>query len=87
MINWSEPALNDVQRIVLYLKESDPELARETAQKIFDAGESLTNFPARARTGCTINTRKLLAPKTPYINEFFKLRIIGIHETKFALTG
>ena len=85
MIDWSEPALMDVERIVQFLLQDDRALASDMAQKIFDAGASLTQMPDRGRPGRVPNTRELLVPKTPYLVIFsreVKVNILRVLHTR-----
>lgn len=85
MIDWSEPALMDVERIVQFLLQDDLAMASDMAQRIFDAGASLTQMPDRARPGRVPNTRELLVPKTPYLVIFSredKVNILRVLHTR-----
>jgi plasmid stabilization system protein ParE len=68
----------DVERIVLFLMQDDPALASDMAQRIFDAGASLTQMPDRARPGRVRNTREFLVQKTPYLIVFSREDSISI---------
>jgi plasmid stabilization system protein ParE len=68
----------DVERITLFLMQDDPALASDMAQRIFDAGASLTQMPDRARPGRVRNTREFLVQKTPYLIVFSRDDTINI---------
>lgn len=75
----------DVERIVQFLLQDDLALASDMAQRIFDAGASLTQMPDRARPGRVPNTRELLVPKTPYLVIFsreVKVNILRVLHTR-----
>jgi toxin ParE1/3/4 len=46
---WSPTALRQVSRIYTYLAEFNPQAARDIAQRLLEAGESLASFPHRGR--------------------------------------
>lgn len=75
----------DVERIVQFLLQDDLAMASDMAQRIFDAGASLTQMPDRARPGRVPNTRELLVPKTPYLVIFSredKVNILRVLHTR-----
>lgn len=75
----------DVERIVQFILQDDLVLASDMAQRIFDAGASLTQMPDRARPGRVPNTRELLVPKTPYLVIFSredKVNILRVLHTR-----
>ena len=78
MIDWSEPALMDVERIVLFLVQEDMVLASDMAQMIFDAGARLAQMPDRGRPGRVRNTRELLVQKTPYLIVYSRGKVVNI---------
>lgn len=63
---------------MLFLMQEDPALASDIAQRIFEAGASLTQMPDRARPGRVQDTRELLVQKTPYLIVFSRENVINI---------
>lgn len=59
-------ALKDLAAIAGYLAEHDMEAARDVAQHIWDAGQSLVDMPSRGRPGRVAETRELILNKYPY---------------------
>jgi addiction module RelE/StbE family toxin len=66
-IEWSGPALDDLEEIVAYLRQDDPATAQTISDRIFQASERLLNFPGSGRPGKHEGTRELLVPGLPYI--------------------
>ena len=42
---WTEPALNDLDRIADYISLDKPEAARRLVQRVFSSGDRLIEFP------------------------------------------
>jgi addiction module RelE/StbE family toxin len=66
-VRWTRAAADDLQRIALYLKEHQPAVAESTTKKIYQAAESLIQFPHRGRIGQQEGTRELVAVPLPYV--------------------
>lgn len=58
---WTKRAVRDIADHVAYLRQFSPVAARELAEALFSAGDSLTTFPNRGRRGRISGTRELLA--------------------------
>ena len=66
-IRWTEPAAQDLYRIVYYIRRDNPEAARNVAKTIYDRCQSLTHSPNRGRKGTEPGTRELVFSPLPYI--------------------
>jgi toxin ParE1/3/4 len=66
-VRWTRAAAADLSRIAAYIRRDNPTAARNVAQTIFDAGNSLRQFPERGRLGRIADTRELVFPGWPYI--------------------
>lgn len=64
-IVWSDDALDDVERIHLYIRERNPIAARQVAERLFAAAASLSDFPHRG-PGSTAGFRELVIVR-PYV--------------------
>ena len=67
MVRWAETAADDLEQIGLYLKENNPSFAHSTVLRIYEAVQSLRQFPNRGRFGHIEDTRELIVPRLPYI--------------------
>lgn len=56
-ILWTRAAADDLEQIGRYLLEHQPALAQSTIQKLYQAAESLTEFPNRGRASQLPSTR------------------------------
>lgn len=74
-VSWTEPALEDMAGIQAYIAKDSPYYARQFIERIFDAAETLEDFPELGRkvpeAGDTENIRELL---------FRLYRIIYLHQ-------
>jgi plasmid stabilization system protein ParE len=50
-VEWTEPALQDLEQHVAYLAQFNPYAAVELAASLFAMGESLSLMPERGRIG------------------------------------
>jgi toxin ParE1/3/4 len=63
---WTDPALDDIERIRRYITGFNPLAARDMAQRILEAGDGLATFPFRGRAVPNARVREItVAP--PYI--------------------
>jgi len=46
---WSSEAISDLDLIIAYIAHFDRDAAERVAQRLIDAGESLSEFPRRGR--------------------------------------
>ncbi len=65
-LDWTTPAIRDLVALRAYIAEHDPRAAAGMAQKILQAVEALTTFPASGRPGKKPETRDLVIPGTPF---------------------
>jgi plasmid stabilization system protein ParE len=54
-------------QIGAYLKEHRPAFAYPTVSRLYQAAESLIQFPYRGRVGQEAGTRELVVPRLPYV--------------------
>jgi len=64
-VHWTISALADLREIRRYIEEFNPSAAREVAQRLLDAGNSLVTLPHRGRPA-TDNVRELTTV-SPYV--------------------
>ena len=57
----------DLVQIGRYLKHHQPAFAQSTVHTLYEAAESLTQFPHRGRVGREVNTRELVVALLPYV--------------------
>jgi plasmid stabilization system protein ParE len=63
VVIWTKPALNDIEQLISYLLEVNPEVAQQIAQSIRKAGDSLSSNPKRGVMVQDVNgVRKLRVP-------------------------
>jgi toxin ParE1/3/4 len=70
---WTDTALTNLQVIRAYIRQFNPKAATYVAQSLWDAGDSLANFPHRGRPVRGSDMRELVA-SYPYI---IRYRVIG----------
>jgi toxin ParE1/3/4 len=63
---WTEPALDDIERVRRYIAGFNPLAAREMAQRILQAGNGLATFPFRGRAVPNSRLREITVA-LPYI--------------------
>ena len=69
-VKWLDLALDDIQSIAEYIAKNDPEIAQAVVNAIWEASQTLSEFPARARAGRVPETRELVLPNLPYFIAF-----------------
>ena len=69
-IRWLKLALDDIQSIVEYIAKDDPEIAQNVVKAIWDASETLSYFPGRAKAGRVPETKELILTDLPYFIVF-----------------
>lgn len=67
LIEWSVPALGDLEDLVSYLRQDDEATATAIVNRVFAAAEMLTSFPRAGREGRVKGTRELLVKRAPYV--------------------
>ena len=73
-VAWTVRATLDLRLLRAYIAEDNPKAAVQTAARILDAVERLSDFPASGRPGRLPHTRELVVPGTPY---FLPYRVRG----------
>jgi len=66
-IRWTPAAAADLQHISTYLKDRHLRHQQPTIRKLYEAVQSLKEWPRRGRLGHEDGTRELLFPPLPYI--------------------
>lgn len=67
-VNWTTPALRQLEDIQDYIAQHDPRAAYALAQRIHThVNEQLPEFPQSGREGRVPETRELIIPGTSYI--------------------
>ena len=66
-IRWTSAASADLEQIGFYLKDHNPQVARRTVLRLYEAALSLKRFPNRGRAGSQAGTRELVIPSLPYV--------------------
>jgi toxin ParE1/3/4 len=66
-IQWSLPALGDLQSAGSYIAENNPEAAGKMASRVQESVEFLVEHPNIGRPGRLDSTRELVVSGTPFI--------------------
>ena len=66
-VRWTRAAADDLEGIGRYLTDHQPAFAQSTVRTLYDAAQSLTQFPHRGRVGREANTRELVVSPLPYV--------------------
>jgi len=66
-VRWTIPVSEQLQDAFIFIAESDPAAAEETAQHVIDVTEMLGNHPKAGRPGRVPDTREFSVPDTPFI--------------------
>jgi len=66
-VRWSPAAANDLEQIGAYLKDHNPAFAQPTVRRLYQAAQSLRQFPYRGRVGNEPGLRELVTSPLPYI--------------------
>ena len=64
-VRWRRAALSDLNKIIAYLRQFDPQAADSYADRLVRLGESLTELPDRGRPAAD-GTREM-ATVAPYV--------------------
>lgn len=67
LIEWSVPALADLEDLVSYLRQDDEAMAEIIVNRVFATAEMLQSFPRAGREGRVKGTRELLVKRAPYV--------------------
>lgn len=66
-IRWSDDALNDLDKLQIYITANNPEAAQEIVERILMTIEFLARQPGLGKPGRVPETRELIVGKTPVI--------------------
>jgi toxin ParE1/3/4 len=66
-VRWSPEAVDDLERIVNYIRKENPSAARSVAYTIYNRISTLRGSPLRGRIGRIDGTRELVFSPLPYI--------------------
>jgi len=66
-IRWLHLALADLDELMAYIAEENPEAATSVARKIWDTTQMLSHHPAMGKPGRVPETRELVIPGKSYI--------------------
>ncbi len=67
MTRWTADARKDIREAWLHIAENNERAADRVVERITEAGERLSRFPALGRSGRTSNTREFSVPDTSYV--------------------
>jgi toxin ParE1/3/4 len=81
---WTEPALSQLRAIRAYIAQFNPRAARQVADGLKAAGDSLVLFPRRGRPVPRTNMRELVTTY-PYVIRYYvdgdKVVILRVRHT------
>lgn len=92
-VKWTEPALEDLARIHAYIAKDSPYYARQFTERIFEAAETLEDFPELGRkvpeAGDAENIRELLfqSYRIIYLNQGNHVYILAVIHGSRDLAG
>ena len=66
-VRWSPEAADDLERIVIRVRQDNPQAARRIADTIYRHCADLRLFPNRGRQGRVAGTRELVLAPLPFI--------------------
>jgi len=66
-VRWSPDAADDLERIVIRVRQENPPAARRIADAIYRRCADLQQFPNRGRHGRVAGTRELVLAPLPFI--------------------
>ena len=66
-VRWSPEAADDLERIVIRVRQDNPRGARQLADTIYQRCADLRLFPNRGRRGRVAGTRELVLAPLPFI--------------------
>ena len=64
---WTDTALHDLKAVREYIAAHEPQAATTVAARLYEAAQSLKEFPGAGRAGRVANTRELVVSDLPYI--------------------
>ena len=66
-LRWSPDAADDLEAIVLHIREASPDTARRIALELYAGIGRLTEYPQMGRPGRVAGTRELALPGMPWL--------------------
>jgi len=66
-LRWTRRALADFEQAHDHIAQDNPEAARQIAQRLLDATETLLEYPRIGRVGEDEDSREWRVDKTPYL--------------------
>jgi len=66
-VRWSSEAADDLERIVIRVRQDNPQAARQLADTIYQCCADLPLFPNRGRRGRVASTREFVLAPLPFI--------------------
>lgn len=66
-LRWTRRALVDFEQAHDHIAQDNPEVARQIAQRLLDATETLIEYPRIGRVGEDEDSREWRVDKTPYL--------------------
>ena len=66
-VRWTEPAADDLERIVQYIAKENPNAAERVARTLYERCMGLELFPYRGRKGRVEGTRELVVAAVRYV--------------------
>jgi toxin ParE1/3/4 len=66
-VRWLDDAVHDLAAIRAYIARDNPTSAAEVSQRIREAAQMLSKFPAASRPGRIQGTREMVISGTPYL--------------------
>jgi toxin ParE1/3/4 len=66
-LRWSPAAVEDLFRIIEYIRQENSPAAQRIAKTIYESAGSLKSFPNKGRAGRVEGTRELPLPPLPFV--------------------
>jgi toxin ParE1/3/4 len=66
-LRWSPAAVEDLFRIIEYIRQENAAAAERIAKTIYESAGSLKSFPNKGRKGRVEGTRELPLPPLPFV--------------------
>ena len=66
-LRWSPAAVEDLSRIIEYIRQENAPAAQRVAKTIYESAGSLKSFPNKGRKGRVEGTREIPLPPLPFV--------------------
>ena len=66
-LRWSPAAVEDLFRIIEYIRQENAPAAQRIAKTIYESAGSLKSFPNKGRNGRVEGTREIPLPPLPFV--------------------